>query len=392
MKITRTVSIKVTEGHPAFQKTLEAFCAALNFAGEHARTTGTWSNLALQKALYTDIRERFGLKAQMTCSVFRQVAAAYKHDNKGKQARKREKGVRFRPTSVMLQHARDWSLGKDGRLSINSLEGRLKLAFRCGEHQRQYLDGSWRFGAATLIARKGKYFLNISVSKEAEEAPEPDQIVGVDVGQNYLAVASNLEDEAVFFGGGEVKNRNRHYRRLRKRLQAKGTRGAKRLLRHISGKQRRFQADVNHCVSKKVVAFAARSGKSLIAVEDLTGIRDQVKRGQRRNQELHGWSFYQLRHFLEYKANAKGMAVMAVDPRNTSKGCSRCGHVAEGQRLRHSFSCRGCGLRLHSDLNASRNIAQRARSVRQGLMEPGTPSWCPEGSPVEAKAPTGNRG
>src|SRR3989338_5581792 len=73
--IVRTVSIKLPEGQEAFARTLVAFAGALTLAGAFAKAQGLWSALALQKTLYGEIRERYGLKAQMTCSVFRQVAA-----------------------------------------------------------------------------------------------------------------------------------------------------------------------------------------------------------------------------------------------------------------------------------------------------------------------------
>lgn len=392
MKIlTRTLAIKLTEGHEALQQTLTAFCAALNHASQYAQANGIWTNGGLQRPLYGSIRGNYGLKAQMTCSVFRQVAAAYKHDEPTKQARKRSRMIVFKPRAMLLQYERDWSFLAAGRLSINTLAGRLKTTWKVGHHQRQYLDGRWTYGAATLVRRRdGRFFLHVSVSKERAEPSVADNIVGVDLGQNYLAVASNLENKAIFIGGGSVKDRNRHYQRVRKSLQTKGTRGAKRTLRRLAGKQRRFQADINHCTSKRVVKFAGESGNSLIALEDLKSIRARAKRrGKRARREFHGWAFQQLRFFLGYKAEERGLPVVAVDPRNTSRSCSRCGHVAEGQRQRHVFACKACGFSLHADLNASRNIAQRARLVRQDCARLGTPSWCPEATSIDAEAPRG---
>src|SRR5208282_1325448 len=60
--------------------------------------------------------------------------------------------------------------------------------------------------------------------------------------------------------------------RLRRKLQKKGTKSAKRLMRRRRRKERRFAADVNHQISKKIVAAAQRT-ESGIALEDLKGIR-----------------------------------------------------------------------------------------------------------------------
>ena len=152
----------------------------------------------------------------------------------------------------------------------------------------------------------------------------------------------------------------------------------------MSGRERRFQRDVNHCTSKALVAFAGRFPRPVIAVEQLKDIRQRAR--QRKQQyEFHSWAFAQLRSFLEYKAAAAGVRVEAVDPRNTSKTCSRCGHLAEGQRRRHAFACSACGYRLHADLNAARNIAHRLRDARHVLESPGPSSWAPEVAGREAE-------
>ncbi|HCF25750.1 MAG TPA: transposase, partial [Cyanobacteria bacterium UBA11049] len=79
------------------------------------------------------------------------------------------------------------------------------------------------------------------------------QIVGVDVGQRYLAVTCNTEDRTQFFSGKEVVHKAYRYHKARKSLQAKGTRSSKRRLILLSGRERRFKADTNHRIAKKIV-------------------------------------------------------------------------------------------------------------------------------------------
>ncbi|MFN4262021.1 MAG: transposase [Gemmataceae bacterium] len=71
---------------------------------------------------------------------------------------------------------------------------------------------------------------------------------------------------------------------------------------------------------------------------------------------LHRWAWRQLQTFVEYKAKACGIAVEYVEPAYTSQTCSSCGGL--GKRSKHRFECPHCGLRAHSDLNASRNLAR----------------------------------
>ncbi|GAB2943345.1 hypothetical protein GCM10027182_09100 [Aquaspirillum soli] len=71
---------------------------------------------------------------------------------------------------------------------------------------------------------------------------------------------------------------------------------------------------------------------------------------------LHRWAWRQLQTFVEYKAKAAGIAVEYVNSAYTSQTCSCCGGL--GKRSKHRFECPHCGLRAHSDLNASRNLAR----------------------------------
>ncbi len=99
-----------------------------------------------------------------------------------------------------------------------------------------------------------------------------------------------------------------------------------------------------------------RVGASKIVMEDLTHIRERIKAGKRMRTRLHRWAWRQLQTFIEYKAQAAGIAVEYVDPAYTSQTCSGCARL--GKRVKHRFVCEHCGLRAHSDLNASRNLAR----------------------------------
>ena len=106
---------------------------------------------------------------------------------------------------------------------------------------------------------------------------------------------------------------------------------------------------------------AAEGTKRALALEDLKGIhsRTTVRRGQRGR---HGkWAFGQLSAFIEYKAKLAGVPMLLVDPRDTSKRCSVCGHVERANRRTQAcFRCRACGYELNADLNAAENIRWRA--------------------------------
>lgn len=184
---------------------------------------------------------------------------------------------------------------------------------------------------------------------------EPGGFIGVDMGTSVMAATSTGTD----WSGGAVQLRRKRNRRLRKRLQAKATKSAKRLLVVRSKKEHRFATDVNHVISKTIVSEAERTGKG-IAVEDLSGIRDRVQHRRSQRDTFTSWSFHQLRAFLTYKAARAGVAFIAVDPAYTSQDCSVCGHRdKKSRRSQAEFTCTSCGVTLNADTNAARNIATR---------------------------------
>ena len=127
----------------------------------------------------------------------------------------------------------------------------------------------------------------------------------------------------------------------------------------MSGKQSRFQKITNHTISKKIVSKAKRLCLS-IAVEELTGIRSDIKARKVNRNRLHNWSFADLRVKLGYKAMRAGIPCVAVNPRNTSKQCSVCGHIAKANRRSQAiFKCQVCGHCNNADQNAAVNIAAR---------------------------------
>ena len=147
-------------------------------------------------------------------------------------------------------------------------------------------------------------------------------------------------------------------RKLRARLQAQPTRSAKRRLKKLAGRESRFARPVNHCISKQMVATAKGTGRG-IRMEDLNGIRTRAKVRHGQRAVLHSWAFWQLRQMIAYKAALAGVLVEFVDPRNTSRTCSQCGHCEKGNRRNQSeFRCRSCGHEAHADINAAENIGQ----------------------------------
>ena len=332
----------------ALLATMRACNAASDRVAEVAFEHRTANKIRLQPLVYGELRERFGLSSQMAVRAISKACEAYKRD----------KSIRptFRPLGAVAYDQRILSWKGRDAASILTLTGRILVPV---VYQGRWLatTGATLRGAADLTYRDGKFYLAVVIDGPAPPAgPEPDEWLGVDLGIVNIATDS----DGTSHSGKGLRALRRRNLQLRRRLQAKRTKSATRLLRHRKRKESRMARDVNHCISKSLVSKAQDTGRG-IALEDLQGIRDRVTVRRAQRADLHSWSFHQLRTFIAYKATMAGVPVRPVDPRNTSRTCPECGLIDKRNRpTRDDFRCIGCGLAGPADTFAARNIAGRA--------------------------------
>lgn len=302
------------------------------------------NKVELQKLAYHDIRRDFGLSAQMTVRAIAKVCEVFKRDKDIQPS--------FRPHGAIVYDQRILSWKGSDRVSIWTLAGRLVMPWVCGAYQQAQL-GRVR-GQADLIYRDGMFFLYVTI--DVGDMPEgaPSEYLGVDLGQRNIAADSDGE---MFCGAHNANLRKRHAK-LRRKLQKKGTKSAKRLLRARRRKEARFASDLNHKISKAIVRKAKDTGRG-IAVEELTHIRSRttVRKPQRRAH--HSWAFAQLRSFLTYKSALAGIPIVAINPRYTSQTCPACGCIDRKNRpTRERFQCTSCGQAGAADTIAAEIISR----------------------------------
>jgi IS605 OrfB family transposase len=348
MKLTAQVKLLPTpEQADALRHTLEQANAACRFVSETAWETKTFRQYDLHHKCYQAVREQFVLSAQVAVRVIAKVADAYKLDRKIKRT--------FKTTGSIAYDDRilSWRL-QDQTVSIWTVNGRLRIPCVCGAQQLELLQT--RQGQSDLGLYKGLFFLSATCDVGEPKPVDVESALGVDLGVTNIAV----DGDGQVYSASHINNVRHRHRRLRARLQAKGTRSAKRKLKRLSGKERRFAKDTNHCISKKLVAEAKDTNRAL-ALEDLQGIRARVTVRRSQRATLHSWAFYQLRSFVTYKAKRAGVPVFLVDPRNTSRTCPACGHIDKANRPSQSkFSCVVCGCAGLADHIAAVNIGRRA--------------------------------
>lgn len=353
--ISVSCKLQVTpKSRHSIDETLGRFADGCNQALSVAKSECVRSANKLQKLVYHDIRATTGLKANHTCQAVRRVCAALKGQ---KQVH------RFRPTSMGLD-VRTFSFReKDWHVGITLLDGREWFVLSIGNYQRGLLSGQSPTSATLVKKRNGDYYIQIQVELPTQPTGKTPRVIGVDLGRRDIAHTSTGKS---WEGGANAVLRDRYFK-IRRSIQRRRTKSSRRLLRRLSGKEARFRKHVNHEISKQLVKEAVQT-QSAIALENLTGIRKRARVQKSQRREHHGWSFYQLRTFIEYKANIAGVPVVLVDPRYTSKTCSRCHYI--GKRNGKDFKCGHCGLHIDADWNGSLNISSLGLLVTQpGISE-----------------------
>lgn len=317
----------------------------------------------IQSLVYDKIRSRTSLGSQHAILATHQAAEAIQ----GCQARKENGRTVSKPefsAPTVRYDSRTMTLFDDGTVSLATISSRVRCELVLPEsddgYQYQFLSNEdWELTESTLTIRDGEWYLHLgfrTAKNESEQsAAENGTVLGVDFGMEELAVTSTGR----FFSGGQLQDAREHYDTLNRRLQQTGTRSAYETLRNVSRRLRRFASDQLHCIASEIVSEALSYNCSAIAVEDLTGIVDRLPS----NHQFHSWAFRRLRSYIEYKAKRYNIVLLSVNPRNTSKSCSRtdCGHVDSKNRpAREEFLCQECGYEVHADYNAAKNIGLQA--------------------------------
>lgn len=381
--LTKTIKLRIyvtPEQEELFHQLTEQYRQACNFVSQYIFENSfdlTYQNL--NQALYSSLRGLFSLKSQMAQSSVKTAIARYKtvrqqlsrkpyryKDQEGNWQRITKtlewlwKPISFTRPQADLVRNRDYSFVDNGRLlSINTLGKRTRCRF-AGEYFAEYLDGSYDFGTAKLVELKGLWYLHIPVTRVVDDFRKENvrHVVGIDRGLRFLTVSYDEQGKTEFISGKKIATKRHKFQEVRKQLQSKGTKSAKRRLKAISGRENRWMSDVNHQISKTLVEKYGKD--TLFVLEDLTGVSFEerhLSRTARQNYDLRSWSFYQLEQFLTYKAHENRSEVLKVSAKYTSQRCPNCGTIRKANRdhHKHLYHCQ-CGYQSNDDRIGAMNI------------------------------------
>lgn len=346
MKLTLKIKLLPTDEQAnLLLDTMKEANAICNAISDVAWQEKIFNNFKLHHKVYHSYKATFQLSSQMLIRQIAKVADAYKLDKKTKRT--------FRPLGSIAYDSRIMTYKPNNVVSLWCIGGRQKIKFVC--HNPDYLP--YIKGEADLVYKKGKFYLFQTVDVPEEDIDDVESFLGVDFGLVSIATLSNGKE----FNSKKLQDYREKRQKVRSSVQNKRTRGSKKLLKRLSGRERTTASITNHTIAKQIVQIAKEENRG-IAIEDLKGIRfSSLKKGKKFRTRVGKWSFNQLRQYISYKAILNGVQVVLVNPRYTSKTCSNCHHI--GNRKGKVFECNNCGNNMDADVNASINIATLGCSV-----------------------------
>ena len=319
----------------------------------------TVNAVGAHKALYAGLRGRFPqLPSQFVCNALRDAAGAVRSWNSNHPKRRWSLRASRRKPTIRFDLR---TMGLRGNLlTLSSTHGQKRQRFLLPPIPA-WFDERYpgrRLQTVMLALDPTNPTARLTLTFRIPKAePVEGRVLGVDLGLHALY----KDSEGGEYRYPQVQRVRRRYAYDRRTLQEKGTRSAHRRLKAIGKREERFIRDVDHCAAKRL---ADTPGIGVMAFEDLTWIRRLARKGTRtgrkRRNMLNQWPFSQLQEFTAYKAAAKGIRVVMVDPAYTSQRCNRCGYVDKGNRDRARFDCLRCGHSDDADHNAALNIRDRA--------------------------------
>ncbi|QYX80416.1 RNA-guided endonuclease InsQ/TnpB family protein [Streptomyces akebiae] len=238
------------------------------------------------------------------------------------------------------------------------------------------------------VKREGrKWFVVLSVEQDQPEPlPATGSMAGIDLGiANFLADSN----------GAFVPN-PRHGRRAAEKLEAAQqalSRFPRRKAKDRTANHQRAVdkvAQLHAKVRRQRLDHAHKTALGLVRAHDVIAHEDlkirnmskvpasrpdpdrpgtflpngaAAKAGLNKSISDAGWGVFLT--ILHAKAESAGREVIAVNPRNTSRTCPECGHIAKENRpTQEKFHCVACGHTAHADTVAATNVL-RAGLVRR---------------------------
>ena len=214
---------------------------------------------------------------------------------------------------------------------------------------------------ATITRENNNYYISVLTKQKTSDLPylcDSQTEIGLDMGIAYFLVTSDGE----YINNPRFLEKSLKQLRIEQRSLARKTQGSsnyykqKEVIGRLYNKIKNQRKDFLDKLSTKLALE-----NSLIAVEKLSV--DGMVKNKNISLAISDVSWGMFFEKLKYKTDWYGGSIERVSPAFTSQTCSACGYVDKKNRLTQSdFKCIKCGHKENADLNASKNILDRALS------------------------------
>lgn len=311
----------------------------------------------IHKAAYSILREKFPIiPSQGIIKIYKDVLSAYRSIRSSK--RKNTKIAIKKHPSIRLDKRLYANLNKTG-IALTSIKKniRCKCTFKIYDKISNLFD-KYIPCDPLIFKRDNKFYLSVSFNVPIL-ALKDETCIGVDLGERRLAVSS----DGIIFNDKEYNKKRRQIRYLKRCLQSKGTKSARKHLRKLKHKELCQSNAMCHKIANDIIKS---TNASIIVLEDLKNIKQKTKKIKGTNKLNNGHNrrfnqvpLYKLKQILAYKALLKRKRVETVSPFLTSqKDCITGKQDGKRQNRRYYSST---GKVLDSDWNAAINIARKSK-------------------------------
>lgn len=338
------------EDEQKLRQTLEAERLCFNMCSELHFGTPRNSIVELHAKAYRKIRDLHPeIPAQIVIIAERQCLAAYITVKSNKHKLK----TSIKKKGLSLQLDDRVHLFKNGLFRITTVDKRIEVDFYKYPKLQELLS-KHKFSSPKLFERNGQICIALPF-KIPEPVVQDGEACGVDLGINRYAATS----EGKIFQDKKYNGDKRKLRYLKRCLQSKGTKSAKKHLFRIRHKERNRSKELCHQLANKIIQSTECN---TIVIEDLSKIKDKQKRGipkYRKINKLSQVPFYLIRFILTYKALLHGKQVITVNPSFTSQIDHQTGYKSGERKGCRYYAVKG---RVYdADINAAINIALRSK-------------------------------
>lgn len=274
-----------------------------------------------------------------------------------KVGRLKFKGRKFFDTMTYNQSGfgLEHTFGKNGRLKLSKI-GDMKLKLH------RLPEGNVK--QVTIKRINDKWFAFV-ITDGKVKIEHGEKVLGIDLGINHYLVDSegNKVEHPKLYEKMQGKLRIANKSLSRKKKGSKNRLKVKKLLNGIYEKLTNQRDDFLHKTSTDLIRRC-----KVIVVEDLN-IKEMVEQKYFNAKNIADSSWSKFVQMLEYKAEGSGVEIIKVDPRNTTKTCSNCGHIQKMPLWVRTYKCEDCLFEIDRDENASLNIKNKGLGSERAYVE-----------------------